>query len=212
MTVPPMLSFIKNISPVTGSYAVPFVTWGGAASGIAAFQMATMLMNKGFIVPAAAKVIAPHSLMRYSDEPLGKGHPDADDKQKIRDMTIRVVEGIASGNVKGLAPDTLNYPDPQWDAEMKKKIDDPMAITPKTVDEDACTSCGLCASECPAGAIELSPQPVFQDGCYDCFNCFHFCPEQAIKLPITIDQLDTRIRGRAKTMNEPPVTTIFYAE
>jgi len=43
---------------------------------------------------------------------------------------------------------------------------------------DACISCGLCASECPASAINEGDgkYEVDADVCIDCGNCADVCP------------------------------------
>ena len=46
-----------------GALAVPFVTWGQACSGIALWQMAAALKNKGFKIAGAAKVLAEYSIL-----------------------------------------------------------------------------------------------------------------------------------------------------
>ncbi len=52
----------------------------------------------------------------------------------------------------------------------------------KSVDAALCTECGVCASGCPYGAIELDPKPVFdQTRCYGCWACYNHCPTQAIR-------------------------------
>ncbi len=46
-----------------------------------------------------------------------------------------------------------------------------------------CTGCGLCASVCPAGNIEMhEKKPLWKSKkeCTSCFACLHYCPTQAI--------------------------------
>ncbi len=44
-----------------------------------------------------------------------------------------------------------------------------------------CTSCGLCASLCPAGNITMEDgKPVFRDKCEGCVACLQHCPKMAI--------------------------------
>lgn len=47
----------------------------------------------------------------------------------------------------------------------------------------ACTSCGLCAKQCPLGDIALSADcPTWQHGnCTGCLRCYHKCPQHAIR-------------------------------
>jgi formate hydrogenlyase subunit 6/NADH:ubiquinone oxidoreductase subunit I len=54
-------------------------------------------------------------------------------------------------------------------------------------DIDLCISCGLCASDCPAKAIEMvdvegKKRPLFHlDRCVFCYQCAEGCPRNAIK-------------------------------
>lgn len=57
----------------SSQFDVPFVTWGGACSGISLYEMGKELLNKRFTVLGAAKILAVHSLMWQLENPLGKG-------------------------------------------------------------------------------------------------------------------------------------------
>lgn len=49
------------------------------------------------------------------------------------------------------------------------------------IDENKCSSCGLCADVCPCEAI--SPIGVYKidlDKCIDCGECMDSCPSDAI--------------------------------
>ena len=49
------------------------------------------------------------------------------------------------------------------------------------VDTEKCTSCGICARDCPLGAIRMQKRkPVFNEHCSLCGACAKFCPEEAI--------------------------------
>ena len=51
-----------------------------------------------------------------------------------------------------------------------------------SVDVNKCSSCGLCAKQCPLGVIEMEDgHPVWKkDKCTLCLGCYHRCPEHAI--------------------------------
>jgi flavodoxin/ferredoxin len=198
VAVPPVMAFLNRLPSVAGLSAVPFVTWGGATSGLALWQMGRALEGKGFVLAAAAKVLGIHSMMWTADSPVGQGHPDADDDRQIREL----VDRLAKGNGASLSLDTLDYLSAEDSGEVKKKLDDPWQNVPKSVDEEKCT-------QCPAGAVALDPLPVFDANCFDCFNCVRECPESAIVAPMRFDALHDKIRKRAEKYGEQPPTQIF---
>jgi ferredoxin len=55
-----------------------------------------------------------------------------------------------------------------------------LAMGRKKVTEPACTRCGICERDCPAGAILLDPYPVFGKECIACWRCINRCPEDCI--------------------------------
>ncbi len=52
-----------------------------------------------------------------------------------------------------------------------------------TVDETLCTSCGLCAQDCPFGMIQLHPTRVeHPESCLRCQHCLAICPTGALSM------------------------------
>lgn len=52
-----------------------------------------------------------------------------------------------------------------------------------TVDETLCTSCGLCAKDCPIGLIQPDPIRVEQpENCLRCQHCMAICPTGALSI------------------------------
>jgi ferredoxin/flavodoxin len=207
--VPPVMEFIEALPDLGGGFAVPFVTWGGAFSGIALWQMARSLTQKGLVLAGAAKVLAVHALLWRSDTPVGKGHPDADDDMAVRNLVQEVLNRVGSGYA-GLPLSALDYQLEERALAMKEELTGgARPVIPKSLNEAKCTQCGTCMEECPSDAITMAPWPEFGPSCFDCFNCIRLCPEDAIDPKITLDQLDGMIRKRVETMNERPYTQIF---
>jgi len=55
---------------------------------------------------------------------------------------------------------------------------------PAKVDEQKCTGCGTCVSECPSEAISMSEEKavIGAEECLDCEVCVDACPEEAISM------------------------------
>ena len=209
--VPPVMAFINELPQMEGAWAVPFVTYGRACSGVALWQMAGVLQERGYGIAGAAKVAALHAMMWQSDRPEGQGHPDAEDLGQVRGLADKLLSRFSSGRPAPLTLEILDYQPEELAREFKAKIGQPWMIVPKTVDDDACTQCGICKDNCPAAAISLDPTPVFLDTCFDCFNCIRLCPEEAISSQVPLAKIEAMIRERVKTIDEQPLTQIFAA-
>jgi ferredoxin len=209
VAIPPVMRFVEALPETAGALAVPFVTWGGACSGVALWQLGDTLTRKGFRIVGAAKVLAVHSMMWRVQDPAGKGHPDESDTHRIEELVDTLAARFSSGEAPVMSLDALDYQPLGRSEQMKKKINVPWMIVPKQVDETACTQCGVCEERCPVEAVSLSPYPKFDPKCFDCFNCIRLCPEDAIHPATSVDQIEAHIRERVRTINERPGTQIF---
>ena len=207
--VPRVMECIEGLSENTGAFAVPFVTWGGACSGIALYEMGKELMNKGFTLLGAAKILAVHSLMWQLDHPLGNGHPDSDDDRMAEDLVNHIQHKLHSDIPKGIALADLAYQTKENHLEMEKvSLEAAKAHMPRReIDRGLCNQCQICKEVCPMDAIELTPYPEFGHGCIFCFSCMKQCPEQAIKTDLS--ELWQRIKDRASFFSENPHSQIF---
>ncbi|HLA28331.1 MAG TPA: EFR1 family ferrodoxin [Syntrophales bacterium] len=207
--VPPIMQFISKLPKNADFCAVPFVTWGGASSGIALYGMGKALTDKGFSLVGAAKVLALHSMMWRCENPLGEGHPDEEDDRLIQELVTGVLKKMAAKTPEAVSLSDLAYQPEKVHAEMgKMTLETAKGHMPKKeINEELCTECRVCAEICPVQAIILSPYPEFGENCICCFQCVRDCPEEAIIADLTL--MEERIRSRAKQFNEHPVTQIF---
>ena len=209
--VPPVLQFLEHLPEASGERAaVPFVTWGAVSSGVALPEMADTLQAKGYSLAGAAKVVAEHSSMWRSENPLGEGRPGEGDLTEVRKLADSVVQKLDSAQWQPLSRRQLDY-QPEW---LKKEaaamsLEKLKGFHPGySLDEESCTQCGICEQECPAGAIKLNPYPRRDDSCFLCNNCARFCPEGAMH--IDTEPIEKRVREMAQQNPEPKETAIFF--
>ncbi len=207
--VPPVMDFIHKLPGSSGIYAIPFVTWGGATSGIALSEMAEALCTGGIRVIGAAKILALHSMMWNAENPLGAGHPDADDDRMIAELVAGICKKMAEPVPRPLdLSELVCLPEAVRTQMTGMSFETFRAHMPeKTVDETRCTQCRSCTDVCPASAITLDPWPQFGAECICCFNCLRECPEGAITADLS--GIENRIRARAEQFRETPFTRIF---
>jgi ferredoxin len=98
-------------------------------------------------------------------------------------------EEIATATAEGTRP-PARLPPPRWYTPLTQLLQvtalnhfDAVKYRLKACDE-RCTRCGLCAVDCPAGAINMGERGVRIEAgqCILCCRCVHRCPERAIVL------------------------------
>jgi len=205
----PIMRFISDLPENADIRAVPFVTWGGASSGIALHDMGKALTAKGFSLVGAGKILSPHSMMWQCQNPLGEGHPDEEDDRLIRALVNGVLKKMEAGSSEVVSLSDLAYQPEKVHAEMEKMTFAKAKghMPKKEINEELCTECGVCAEICPVQAIILSPYPKFGENCICCFQCVQNCPEEAIIADLS--PVEKLIRGKAKQFHERPFTKIF---
>jgi ferredoxin/flavodoxin len=207
--VPVVMDFIAGLPKGINCCSMLFVTWGAVTSGVALYEMARALEEKGYPVCAAAKIVAEHSLLRQSEKPLGKGRPDAADDDMIRKMVQRVVVSLNGAGKNFVPAAALNY---QSEALQKifagLSIGAARKVLPQiTVQAELCTRCGVCVAACPVEAIELGEKPVFNERCIACYNCLRACPEQALQADFS--RMQAGLEQRKNDFGETCETKVY---
>jgi ferredoxin/flavodoxin len=209
--VPVITDFISRLPATAAGWAVPFVTWGGVTSGIALFEMAEKLSQKGYRIAGAAKILAAHSLMWQCEHPLGEGHPDEEDESLVAQLIAAVAGQAAAHRSAPVTLSALNYqPHTMREAMARTDLSAARQTLPqKAVDTNACTQCHVCSAVCPVHAITCDPFPAFNQNCIMCYACMRLCPEQAIKADFS--KLEERLTQRAQEFSEQPCSALFLA-
>ncbi|MDY0389466.1 MAG: EFR1 family ferrodoxin [Desulfobulbus oligotrophicus] len=208
--IPLVSRWIDALAPNQTGRAVPFVTWGGVASGLALPEMAAQLVEKQYIPVAAAKVLAVHASMWGAAEPLAQGRPDQADLDQVRTLVDVVVERLAQPKRVVLDLQKLDYlpPTMRAEAQIKSLAAAKASMPPLAADEQLCTSCGICAEVCPTGAIVVDPYPIISEACVVCQQCVQACPEGAF--PSNPEAMAARIREMAARSQEEQATVLLY--
>jgi ferredoxin len=151
-----------------------------------------------------------HSSHWQSDDPIGKGHPDAEDEARIREFVGVILKKKESGKAERLALEVLAY-----NEEMPEEPSGPSRLEvlksvnlPLKLNTEMCTQCGVCVDSCPVENIALSSYPEFSDRCILCFNCIRSCETNAVTSP-TLPMIDPCLRERLQFFNEPQETRFF---
>jgi len=147
-----------------GARAVLVCVYGNRAYEDTLVEMEDLAKQAGFIVVAAVAVIAEHSILRQ----FAAGRPDTEDQEVLTGYAQKILNKLQAGGAGMPAiPGTRPY----------KKVNG-VGMVPRT--GTSCTKCGLCAAECPAGAIDKDNiKSVDKAKCISCMRCVTICPQNA---------------------------------
>ena len=128
----------------------------------------------GFRVIASAAPVAEHSMIRS----IGTGRPDAQDQAELAAFAVQILAKLEKGD------DSVPAVPGKRAQEDAGKKEEKAATKWTPVASDACTRCGICAAECPTGAIPAdAPNTTDATRCIQCMRCTAVCPEKARALP-----------------------------
>lgn len=183
---------LEALRPLTEGREIPtivLVVYGNRAFEDALLELADKATACGLPVMAGISAVAEHSMCRS----VAAGRPDAEDAAALRGLGRQAAEHLRTAPVPApRLPGTRPYR--HWQA---------MQVTPTA--SVACTSCGLCASRCPARAIDPErPQTSSRERCILCMRCVKICPAHARALPAPVVALLTEKLGPCLERRDEP--------
>jgi len=134
-------------------------------------ELQDVLEALGFVCVSALATVAEHSMFPG----FAVGRPDAADEAQLKDFAHKIQEKLRHNVFEKLelAGSHGTY---------KEFPGTPV----KPTGDDQCISCGLCAQNCPANAIDRhNPRVTDQSKCITCMRCVRLCPVQARQLDAT---------------------------
>lgn len=161
------LEYFENLSGKDTPAAL-IATYGCREYEDALLELKTEVESRGFQVIGAAAFPTEHSIVRS----IGLGRPNKEDLKAIADFGVQLNRRLHSetsfDNIHITVPGNTPY----------RKAGS-AALVPK-VDVTMCTECGVCAKNCPTGAIDPKvPKKTDKKKCIGCQKCLRSCKQKA---------------------------------
>ena len=146
-----------------GAKAALVAAYGNRAIDDTLAELQDAMTEAGFRPIAGVEAVAEHSLMHQ----FATGRPDEADKAELREFGAKILDRAATNEDNLTLPGNHNYREYN-------------GVPLKPAANRHCIQCGLCARECPAGAIpKEAPRVTDKSKCISCMHCVSICPRHA---------------------------------
>ncbi|PLX23366.1 MAG: ferredoxin [Marinilabiliales bacterium] len=199
--VPALLNeWFQNLK-ANNTPTVCVVVYGNRAYENALLELNDLVSERGCIPIAGAAYIGEHSFHSKELPAASIGRPNADDLKHASIFGQQIMKKLqAKKSVNQLASINIpgNYPyegaTKLWDVDFIKI-------------NDACTHCGICAENCPSGAIDaLDSNKIDIEKCTLCCACIKNCPESAKSMkPGLMKDAAVRVHELFREKKEPEI-------
>lgn len=174
---------VKRLSKLEGNRAKAILVcvYGNRAFEDTLVELQDVLEHQGFVCTSAVAAIAEHSIFRQ----FASARPDHEDAEELRKFASQIASHVKktfdSGDCFALSLPG-NHPYRTFDG-----------VPLKPYAGKSCKDCGICALDCPTGAISKdNPKDCNKELCISCMRCVRVCPEGARK----VNPLMLKIAGK----------------